>query len=497
MRRVIDPQLQFGEQDISAIAFDPKSRDDIPQILRGLQYVYITPELRARVFTILAEVIPDRVGEGVAGKADPDQGRPGMEQWKILVLGVLRLGLNADFDRIHELANQHATIRQMLGHSGWDDETRYHLQTLKDNLRLFTPEILDRINQEVVRAGHRLVKKSPDEGLNARGDSFVVETDVHFPTDINLLLDAVRKTIETCADLCQVCELTEWRQSAYHVRQFKKSYRRVQRLKHSRSQDEAKRSARAEEIQEAHRSYLEQAEGYLTRARETRRRLHSECGLPTIMLSELDAYLVHAERQSDQIRRRVLCGERIPHQEKVFSIFEPHTEWVSKGKAGVPVELGLRVAVVEDQHRFILHHRVMEKTTDDEVAVPIVTETCARFQQTCAISLDKGFHSPRNQSELATLVDLVVLPKKGKLSAADQVREGDPQFVRLRQQHSAVESAINALEAHGLDRCLDHGIEGFRRYVALAVVARNIQRLGAILRQQETRRRRGPYKKAA
>ena len=121
MRRVIDPQLQFGEQDISAIAFDPKSRDDIPQILRGLQYVYITPELRARVFTILAEVIPDRVGEGVAGKADPDQGRPGMEQWKILVLGVLRLGLNADFDRIHELANQHATIRQMLGHSGWDD----------------------------------------------------------------------------------------------------------------------------------------------------------------------------------------------------------------------------------------------------------------------------------------------------------------------------------------------------------------------------------------
>ena len=77
------------------------------------------------------------------------------------------------------------------------------------------------------------------------------------------------------------------------------------------------------------------------------------------------------------------------------------------------------------------------------------------------------------------------------------MREGDPEFVRLRQQHSAVESAINALEVHGLDRCLDHGLDGFRRYVALAVVARNIQRLGAILRQQEAQRRRGPYKKAA
>jgi hypothetical protein len=109
MRRVIDPQLQFGEQDLSAIELDPKSRDDIPEILCGLQYLYTTRELRERVFAILSEVLPERVGEGVAGKADPNQGRPGMEQWKILVLGVLRLGLNADYDRIHELANQHAT----------------------------------------------------------------------------------------------------------------------------------------------------------------------------------------------------------------------------------------------------------------------------------------------------------------------------------------------------------------------------------------------------
>jgi hypothetical protein len=281
------------------------------------------------------------------------------------------------------------------------------------------------------------------------------------------------------------------------VRQFKKSYRRVQRLKHSHSQDEAKRSARAEEIQEAHRSYLEQAERYLARARETRARVHGECGIPVILLAELDGYMVHAERQIDQIRRRVLLGERIPHHEKVFSIFEPHTEWISKGKAGVPVELGLRVAVVEDQHRFILHHRVMEKSSDDQVAVPVVSETRARFPEVGAISLDKGFHSPSNQSELKALVDLVVLPKKGKLSAADRLREGDPEFVELRQQHSAVESAINALEVHGLDRCLDHGIAGFRRYVALAVVARNIQRLGAILRQREAQRQRGPYKKAA
>lgn len=109
-----------------------------------------------------------------------------MSQWQILVLGVLRLGLNADYDRIQELANEHKTLRQMLGHSDWSDVKQYNLQTLKDNLRLFTPEILDRINQEVVRAGHQALKKNPAEGVVGSCDSFVVETDVHFPTDINL-----------------------------------------------------------------------------------------------------------------------------------------------------------------------------------------------------------------------------------------------------------------------------------------------------------------------
>ncbi len=89
------------------------------------------------------------------------------------------------------------------------------------------------------------------------------------------------------------------------------------------------------------------------------------------------------------------------------------------------------------------------------------------------------------------------MPKKGKLSQTQRERESDPEFLHLRRQHSAVESAINALEVHGLDRCLDHGLDGFERYVALAVVARNIQRLGALLRQQDAERQRGPYRRAA
>jgi hypothetical protein len=309
-----------------------------------------------------------------------------MEQWKILVLGTLRLGLNADYDRILELANQHTTIRQMLGHGDWADERRYSLQTLEENLRLLTPEILDRINQVVVRAGHQLVKKSPEEGLNARADSFVVETDVHYPTDLNLLLDAVRKAIETCAQLCQGEGLSDWRQSKHNLRKLKRLYRRLQSLKRSSAKDPDKRAARQGEIEQACREYLALAEDFLARARDTRATLHIGCDLPAIVLAELDQYIAYGELLSDQIRRRILGGERIPHEEKIFSIFEPHTEWISKGKAGVPVELGLRVAICEDQHGFILYHQVMHKSTDDQIAVPLIQETCARFPEITSVS---------------------------------------------------------------------------------------------------------------
>ena len=150
MRQSFDPQKQLGEVDISAIRFNERSRDDIPRILRGLQHIYTTPELRQEVFVILQQAIPENVNS--------NNGRPGMNLWRVLVLGTLRLSINCDYDRILELANEHGTLRQMLGHGPYDEHC-YRLQTVCDNVALFTPEILDQINQVVVKAGHQLVKK--------------------------------------------------------------------------------------------------------------------------------------------------------------------------------------------------------------------------------------------------------------------------------------------------------------------------------------------------
>ena len=149
--RVIKDNLLLGEVDVSTIKIDAKSRDDIPQILRGLQYLYTDEGIREKLFSALEETIPASI--------DKTTGRPGMSLWRIFVFGVLRLNLNCDYDRLHELANQHKTIREMLGHGVFDESYYYELQTLKDNVRLLTPEVLAEINKIVVDAGHQLLKK--------------------------------------------------------------------------------------------------------------------------------------------------------------------------------------------------------------------------------------------------------------------------------------------------------------------------------------------------
>jgi IS5 family transposase len=151
MRIVQSKQPQLGSTAIADIQFDLKSRDDIPQILRGLQYIYVNTDLRNAVFNLLeTHIQPD---------ADQKNGRPGMNLWNIFVLGVLRLDLNWDYDCLHEQANNHKTIRQMLGHADIFDAYHYNLQTLKDNVRLLTPELLDEINKIVVASGHAVLKK--------------------------------------------------------------------------------------------------------------------------------------------------------------------------------------------------------------------------------------------------------------------------------------------------------------------------------------------------
>ena len=318
---------------------------------------------------------------------------------------------------------------------------------------------------------------------------------MHFPTDINLLFDASRKAVELASSSCHDYGFTDLRKSRSGLRKLKRQYHIVRKAKHSTSQNEDKQEVQHRYIVEMHEQYLKMAVSLLQKVEETLNVLRLVASPQVI--SEIEAYLVHAERQVDQIRRRVIFGEVIPHSEKVFSVFEPHTEWISKGKAGVPVELGLRVCIVEDQYGFILHHHVMEHQMDDQVTVFMVQESQSRFPELNQCSFDKGFHTPENQVKLRELLTHVILPKKGRLSKDQTLHEHSERFKQAKRQHSAVESAINALEVHGLDVCPDHGLAAYKRYAALAIVSRNIQKLGAIIRDRHRQRRRRAGVRAA
>ena len=176
-------------------------------------------------------------------------------------------------------------------------------------------------------------KKKPGEPLRGRCDSFVVETDVHYPTDVSLLWDAMRCLLRETGRASGEHAVGGWRQWRYLTREVRSLFNRV------RSTRRAKRHPERVE------AYLARCRGLVERAVDTLDALRNP-GVDAVTCGSIEGYVAHALRQIDQVERRLVRGETIPHEEKVFSIFEEHTRWVSKGKAGTPVELGVPVALI-------------------------------------------------------------------------------------------------------------------------------------------------------
>ena len=203
MRLVEDKQFKLGQVRIDEIEFYPKDRDDIPAVLYGLKHLYSDETTRKKIFGILEK----RLLPGI----NLQYGRPGMSLWRIFVLGVVKMALDCDFDRLRNLTDNHRRLRQMLGHADFCDETPYQLQTIIDNVSLLTEGVLEEINEVVVACGHRLVKKRSQDPLRCRVDSSVAKTHVHWPTDVSLLWDAMRCLIRELHRTCRAHRIAGWR----------------------------------------------------------------------------------------------------------------------------------------------------------------------------------------------------------------------------------------------------------------------------------------------
>lgn len=484
MRKRFEQQLNLCLEPIAEVPIPLKSRHELAPVMAALQYIFVTPDLNRRVFEILENKI-------CSGKQST--GRPGMDLWEILVLGVVRLALDSDYDRLHDLANHHRLIRGILGvrSLGYGVEGKeYKYQTIRDNVTLLDEQTLIQINALVVEAGHRVVKKKEDHGLSIKADTYVLETNVHYPTDTNLLWDSGRKCVDVLRILSENYGLVGWRKHKSWSRGLKNRYRQAAK---TASSGGANKQAR---VQEHVGGYLDFARKLDEKITQSRAEFPADVdGLP--LLISLEYYQKMLQKHIDLVERRLIKGEQIPHHEKVFSIFEPHSEWIAKGKAGKPAEIGHKVLIASDSYHFILHHEVIVGKSDAQLAVPLAKQLAQKYPRIDSLSLDKGFSSKPNKEQLQQLIPQVMLPKKGKRSPQEQEEERSREFKKLKHKHSAVESNINQLESNGLNRCPDKGWKAFKRYTALGVLAYNLHHLGNYLLKAQRKKKKRALKRAA
>jgi hypothetical protein len=318
--------------------------------------------------------------------------------------------------------------------------------------------------------------------LRIKIDSFVTEANVHYPTDYNLLWDSGRKCLDLLEQLENKasygigCDKTESRR-----KQLKNKMLTLPRIlagKHVK-----KNKTRQECVKRITGEYLliaRQMSGILNKVIRIIPMTLDEF----VLMNDMKYFMEMLDKHIDLVERRLLKGESIPHEEKIFSIFEPWVEWISKGKAHKPVELGKRTNIVSDQWHFIVDWWVADHQQDNQLLIPAIDRIRQHFTVS-ACSSDKGYYS-KIDVELLELFDIKsFIPKKGKCSTVQLQKESDPAFIEAGHRHSAVESNINELEHRGLNRCPDKGIKGMCRYVGLAVIAYNLRRIGNILLKED------------
>ncbi len=498
MRQRFEQQLSLGHVPISEIKIPAKSRDEMPPIMRALQFIFVSPILNEKVFSLLEDKIL---------KGKKKTGRKGMDLWHILVLAVVRHATGTNWDRLHLMSNGDKYVRSIMGvysNQFGVEEIEFEYQNILDNVSLIDEELLYAINAIVVEAGQQLLKKKGEAviELQLKADSYAVETNVHFPTDLNLLWDSCRKCLDTVEKLQKICKLNGWRKIKHIRKTLKSQARSTSKQVFTGKKESLKR--------QSVKDYLGLAKG-LQKSCEAllvEGAIAATAPITIALLISLENYVKYVTKFIDQIERRLLNGEKIPATEKIYSIFEPHTEWITKGKLNKKVELGHLILITTDQHQFIVDYKIMEKQKDPSQIKPLIERLEKKYEdkKIYSISFDKGFNSKDNFKALSEAkIEHVILPKKGKKTEAEKERESDKTFKKLRNKHSAVESNINMLEHHGLNRCMDKGMNGFKRCVGLSVLAYNLHLLGNALQakekkkevQRQKRKQRQVYKQAA
>lgn len=434
----------------------PSGRDAIYLLLRGIQEMY---SKEREITTLIMDDLTSK------GKRSSSRGAKGMTAWQIFILSVLRMNLGRTFDELEFDFNHNDLIRKFLQLGALDSDT-FKARTLNDNFRHLSPETLNSINALIVE---KAVHEGFEDGKVVRGDIFVCDTNVHYPTDQSLLGDGCRKVISICSNY------KGWRQHKYLLKLNRRLVRTVAKAK--RGRDSANREKKA------YKKLLEFVEKILRKGLAT----FENDVMPKRESEHLVYFLSGLEYVRGLAYRRTQRKEKIEHSEKLFSLFEPHTEMINRGKFPQPYQLGHRVLFVQGRSGMILKCKVMDNGSQDvDELLPALKELSEKYGKLKDASFDKGYWSPENKKKSSDFVENLIVARKGNGTKASKEEERTNEFIKARIWRSGVEALISVcVRSNGLDRCRDKGKSSFETWVQAASVTRNLIQLGALIAARE------------
>lgn len=345
---------------------------------------------------------------------------------------------------------------------------------LKNHIK---PETWKQVNGLLACAA---VEERRIDGDRLRLDTTAVETNIHWPTDSSLLWDTYR-TLARYIKRIREIDPGLIGDRRLLIKKAKKLQQKIARKASKHSSTSATLEPLyiqlirlVENIHEWSGDIATMLAGNLVRHR------YSILDQATMefLLQQVLHYRVLGEQVIDQARRRIIDQEQVPNQEKIFSIFEPHTELLKRGKAANPIEFGHMIQIGQVDGKFITEYEVFEtKPVEYELIQPALEHHKKLFgDYPETVAADKGYYENMKQiDELGKTIKVVGIAKKGKRTEEQTQRETDPAFRHAQRFRAGVEGTISFLKrVLGLFRCYNKGWEHYVATVGATVLAHNL-----------------------
>jgi IS5 family transposase len=420
------------------------------------------------------------------GLKNPGTGRGGLTAQQVLRSLILKRVKNWPCRELRERIADGYTLRQF---------TDFYCQPVPKHdafnraFNRLTPETLEAVNDLVVQAA---VDLGLEDGKKLRVDTTVVQTDIHHPTDNTLLWDIVRVVTRLIVSLV---EAVQQRVQGFRNR-TRAARRRMQEIQRMTTKERQERQTeKYRELIGITEEVVKGARGVLQQTRKARGKDMVTDTVIGELRKQIDHYCGLGARVVDQARRRVLEGESVPNAEKIYSIFEPHTDLIKRGKVQTPLEFGHKVFLAESEQGLITQYEVLNGNPGDEQHVkPSLKRHKEMFD--CAPELygsDRGFYSEKNLKTCKKGgVKVVCIPQRGgKKTPEREAFEKSPAFKKGQRFRAGIEGRISVLfRGRGMKRCLVEGRERFELWVGAAVLANNLMRIAALLAKRSSRKRK-------